>query len=65
MYIKMKKLVLGDMEMCKEEDDECKLLVDSGCTLIHGPKDKVEEFNKKKLCEFFIQTLSCTIAFYT
>ena len=57
MLIKMNKLVLGDMEMCKEEDEECKLLVDTACTSIMGPKDKVEKFNKEKLGEFLIQTL--------
>ena len=49
MLIKMKKLALGETEMCKEEDEECKLLVDTACTSIMGPKEKVEEFNKETL----------------
>ena len=52
IYIKLKKVAFGDKEMCKEEDDECKLLIDTGCTMIKGPKDKVEAFNKDTLGEF-------------
>ena len=52
MLIKMKKLALGETEMCKEEDEECKAYwLTLPVLSIMGPKEKVEEFNKETLGE--------------
>ena len=48
MFIKMKKLMLGDTETCKEDDASCKAQIDSGCSNIKRPKEIVE-FLKEKL----------------
>ena len=33
-FVGMNKLVLGESEMCKEGDDSCKALIDTGCSSI-------------------------------
>ena len=47
--VKMKKLMLGKTEMCKEEDDSCKALIDTGCRSILGPSGIVTKFLKDVL----------------
>ena len=38
ILIKMKKLMLGDIEACKEGDASCKAYLDTGCSNLKGPK---------------------------
>ena len=60
MYIKMKKLMLGDIEACKENDASCKALVDTGCTDIKGPKDIVNKFLKEKMGKLTVSVTGLT-----
>ena len=60
MYIKMKKLMLGDIEACKENDASCKALVDTGCTDIIGPKDIVNKFLKEKMGKLTVSVTGLT-----
>ena len=49
ILIKMKKLMLGDIEACKEGDASCKAYLDTGCSNLKGPKAVVDKFLKEKL----------------
>ena len=53
ILIKMKKLMLGDTEACKEEDASCKAYIDTGCSNLKGPKAIVDEFLKEKLGKLY------------
>ena len=50
--VKLKKVMLGDTEMCKESDAFCKAHIDTGCTSIIGPNEIVTKFLKEKLGKF-------------
>ena len=60
MYIKMKKLMLGDIEACKENDASCKGLIDTGSSDILGPKDMVNKFLKQKLGKLTVSVTRLT-----
>ena len=47
--IKMKKLMLGDTEACKEEDASCRAWIDTGTSNIKGPKDVVNRLLRETL----------------
>ena len=49
--VKMNKLVIGKTEMCKEGDESCKALIDTGYSCILGPSAKVTKFLKDALRE--------------
>ena len=53
ILIKMKKLMLGDTEACKERHPSCKAIIDTGCSNIKGPKAIVDEFLKEKLGKLY------------
>ena len=63
IMLQMKKLQIGDTEMCKEEDGNCELTIDTGCSIIKGPKVPVEKFNQEKLSEFDFGISSCILKF--
>ena len=48
--IQMDEVTFGETEMCtKEGDVYCKASVDSGCSLIVGPKQLIDDFNRDEL----------------
>ena len=47
--IKMKKLMLGQTQICKESDAFCKTVIDTGTSSIRGPNDIVTKFLKDDL----------------
>ena len=58
--IKMKKLMLGDIEACKENDAGCIALVDTGCSDIKGPRGIVNKFLKDELGKLTISVTRLT-----
>ena len=58
ILIQMKKLMLGEIEGCKEEDGTCEALIDTGCSEIYGPDAKVSAFLKtlSKLTNNFVES---------
>ena len=59
ILIQMKKLMLGEIEGCKEEDGTCEALIDTGCSDIYGPKAKVNKFREdilSKLTNNFVES---------
>ena len=51
-FVGMNKLVIGKTQICKEGDDSCKALIDSGCSSILGPSAKVS-----KILEYYLSEL--------
>ena len=48
--IQMDEVTFGETGMCtKEGDVYCKASVDSGCSLIVGPKQLIDDFNRDEL----------------
>lgn len=51
-YLQMDKLEIGEMEVCKKEDATCFVLIDSGNSIIKGPKVVTEKLNKDVFSKF-------------
>ena len=51
LFVGMNKLVIGKTEICREGDDSCKALIDTGCSSIMGPSAKVSTILKYYLSE--------------
>ena len=48
--VQMDEVKFGDTEICKKDGDTyCKAFIDSGCSLLVGPKEKIDAFNKETL----------------
>ena len=45
-YLQMEKLTFGENEMCKKEDATCFVHIDTGNSIIMGPKAIIEKLNK-------------------
>ena len=54
-YLQMDKLEFGEMEMCNKEDASCFVHIDTGNSIIKGPKDVIEKLNKDIFSEFIIR----------
>ena len=48
--VRFNEVKFGDTEICKKDGDTyCKASIDSGCSLLVGPKEKIDAFNKETL----------------
>ena len=48
---RMKKLMIGETVMCKDNDASCISIIDTGCRSIKGPNEIVMKFLKDVLSE--------------
>lgn len=54
-YLQMDKLKFGELEMCNKEDATCFVHIDTGQSLIKGPKDATEKLNKDVFSKFVLR----------
>ena len=54
LYLQMDKLKFGETEMCKKEDASCFVLIDSGQSIIKGPKAVIEKLNEDEFSELVL-----------